>query len=381
MRRRFFCDFPRFTGFISAVFLPIFLLLTLRCTPPVSGADWLTARGDAHSSGVAAGKISDAPKVKWTFAPKNAVFEATPVVADGIVYAGSLTGYFYAVDLKTGKEIWNFFSKLGFSAPAAISGGRVFVADSDGFFRALDAKTGKPLWTVETGGAMNAAPGIYKDRVLVTAESGELYALDVETGKEIWKYTSTDQLRCGVTIQAENILLGGCDKSLQVVSAETGVLGVRLEVDAQTGATVAVNPAGNAFLGTEAAEVIAISPELKILWRYSPEARKAPFRSNAAVTDTHVYIGGQNRMLTCLDAKTGKESWTFATRRNVDSSPVLVGNRVVFHAAEGKVHILDAGSGKSVWTFEPGGSLIASPAVVDGKIITVTGQGEIYCFE
>lgn len=361
-------------------FFTIFAL-TLISTLPAAAADWPTARGDARSSGVAEGKVSDAPKVKWSFTPDGAAFEATPVVADGIIYAGSLTGHFYALDLKTGKEAWSFFTKLGFSAPAAVRAGRVFVGDSDGFFHALDAKTGKSLWKVETGGLMNAAPGFYKDRVLFTVESGELFCLETETGKEVWKYVSTDQLRCGVTIQGETILLGGCDKSLQVVNADTGELADRLEVDAPTGATVAVNEAGNAFLGTEAAEVIAISPKHEILWRYSPEARRGPFRSNAAVTNDRVYIGGQNRMLTCLDAKTGKEIWTFATRRNVDSNPVLAGNRVIFHATEGKVHILDATTGKPVWSFEPGGTLIASPAVTDGKIITVTSQGEVFCFE
>lgn len=357
------------------------LTLTLLLALPVAAADWPVARGDARSSGVAEGKVSDSPKVKWTFSPDDAAFEATPVVAGGMVYVGSLTGLFYALDLKTGEPAWSFFTKLGFSAPAAVSAGRVFVGDSDGFFHALDAKTGKPLWKVETGGLMNAAPGFYKDRVLFTVESGELYCLETETGKEIWKYVSADQLRCGVTIQGETILLGGCDKSLQVVNAETGELADRLEVDAQTGATVAVNPSGNAFLGTEAAEVIAISPKHEILWRYTPETRRGPFRSNAAVTDQRVYIGGQNRMLTCLDAKTGKEIWTFATRRNVDSSPVLAGERVIFHATEGKVHLLNAETGESVWSFEPGGTLIASPAVADGKIITVTSQGEVFCFE
>lgn len=359
---------------------PVFAFLLL-FTLPAAAADWPTARGNARSSGVAEGKVSDTPKVQWTFSPDNAAFEATPVVADGIVYAGSLTGHFYALDLKTGKERWSFFTKLGFSAPAAVSAGRVFVGDSDGFFHALDAKTGKPLWKVETGGIMNAAPGFYKDRVLFTVESGELYCLDVKTGEEVWKYASSDQLRCGVTIQGETILLGGCDKSLQVVSAETGKLTTQLEVDAQTGATVAVNEAGIAILGTEAAEVIAISPKHEILWRYTPEARRGPFRSNAAVTNERIYIGGQNRMLTCLDAKTGKEIWTFATRRNVDSSPVLVGDHVVFHATEGKVHILNAATGESVWSFEPGGTLIASPAVTNGKIITATSQGEIFCFQ
>ena len=360
-----------------AAFLLSFIVIFTTC----QASDWPTARGDARSSGVAPGKISDSPEVRWTYAGEKDAFEATPVIADGVVYLGSLYGNFYALELKTGKVLWKFYVKLGFSAPAAVSGGRVFVGDGGGFFHALDAKTGEELWNKDVIGTMNAAPGFYEDRVLFTVESGELFCLDVKTGKEIWKYESTDQLHCGVTLLADTILLGSCDRSLQVVDAKTGELLKRLDVDAQTGATVAVNEAGCAFLGTMGSEVLGFSPEYEILWRYMPEDRRGEFRSNAAATKERVFIGGRNRCLTCLDAKTGEELWTFPTRRGIDTSPVVIGDRVLFHAMEGKIFLLDAADGKEVWSYETGGSLMASPAVADGAFITATGQGEVLCFE
>lgn len=363
----------RFTIFVS-------LFLTFSAAT-ISAADWPVCRGDARSSGIASCEIRNAPEIKWAFAAEKDIFEATPVIADGMVFLGSITGNFYALELKTGKVVWKFFTKLGFSGPAAVSGGRVFVGDADGFFHAFDAKTGKEIWKKEIAGPMNAAPGVFKNRVLFTVESGELYCLDADTGEEIWKYTSTDQLQCGITIRGTSVLLGGCDKSVQVVDVENGKLLRRLDVDAQTGATVAVNEDENAFLGTMGAEVIAFSPKDEVLWRYMPEERKGPFRSNAAVTREKIYVGGQNRRLVCLDAKTGGELWAFTTRRNADISPVVAGEHVLFYALEGKVFLLNADTGEEIWQEEVGGTLAAGPAVADGKFIVATGQGEVFCFE
>ncbi len=65
----------------------------------------------------------------------------------------------------------------------------------------------------------------------------------------------------------------------------------------------------------------------KLLWKYTPTDRQFPFDSSAAIADGKVVLGGRDKMVHALEAKTGKSLWTFTTRARVDSSPAIAGGR------------------------------------------------------
>ena len=47
-------------------------------------------------------------------------------------------------------------------------------------------------------------------------------------------------------------------------------------------------------------------------------------------------LGGRDKMVHALDAKTGKAHWTFMTNARVESSPAIVGNRVFVGSTDGR---------------------------------------------
>ena len=60
--------------------------------------------------------------VKWTFKAGGAVV-SSPVIADGVVYITSMDGHLFAIDQETGKEKWNFKSRMPIASTPAIDGG------------------------------------------------------------------------------------------------------------------------------------------------------------------------------------------------------------------------------------------------------------------
>jgi outer membrane protein assembly factor BamB len=89
---------------------------------------------------------------------------AVPVVADGIVYTYGAEGKLHAVDLATGKPLWNvdamrqFEVDKGFFGAAGsplVEDGKVIanVGGKKGGIVAFDAKTGKVIWTSTVDGA------------------------------------------------------------------------------------------------------------------------------------------------------------------------------------------------------------------------------------
>jgi alcohol dehydrogenase (cytochrome c) len=94
---------------------------------------------------------------KWIYQSGiPATFQATPIVADGVMYVSLPFSSVVALDARTGRQIWRYEHKRGKGrlccGPAnrgvSIGYGKVFVATVDGQLVALDARTGKPAWTI-----------------------------------------------------------------------------------------------------------------------------------------------------------------------------------------------------------------------------------------
>lgn len=87
---------------------------------------------------------------------KPMTFEATPLVADGVLYLSEPMSSVTALDAKTGRRLWHYEHKLSFKkiccGPAnrgvGLGDGRVYVATVDAHLVALDAKTGKVDWDI-----------------------------------------------------------------------------------------------------------------------------------------------------------------------------------------------------------------------------------------
>src|SRR3954465_9385578 len=89
------------------------ILLAVACLSiveisPSCADDWPLVRGDAFGTGVAHTALADEIDVLWKYAAgKDAGFDATPIIADGMIYIGDSGGTFHAVRLADGKRIWS----------------------------------------------------------------------------------------------------------------------------------------------------------------------------------------------------------------------------------------------------------------------------------
>jgi len=137
--------------------------------------------------------------------------EASPVVVDGVMYTSGTWGVVYAVDARTGKELWKFDphvpGKWGrrpccdvVNRGVAVWQGKVYVASTDARLLALDAATGKVLWQQDTlidharFQTSTGAPQIAGGKVIIGNGGAELgvrgyiTAYDAQTGKFAWRF-------------------------------------------------------------------------------------------------------------------------------------------------------------------------------------------------
>ena len=64
----------------------------------------------------------------------------------------------------------------------------------------------------------------------------------------------------------------------------------------------------------------------------------------------------------------------------MDSSPVIVGDRVYVGSADGRIYGIDLDSGKEFWRYDAGRGFTSSPAVGEGRMIIGNEDGVLLCF-
>jgi len=147
----------------------------------------------------------------WSFeTATDRGLEATPLVIDGVMYTTGSWSVVYAVDARTGKQLWKFdpevhrkYDQLAccdvVNRGAAFYKGRVYLGALDGRLIAIDAKSGKPSWSVTTVDQKQAytstgAPRIANGKVIIGNGGAEygvrgyVSAYDAETGKLAWRF-------------------------------------------------------------------------------------------------------------------------------------------------------------------------------------------------
>jgi outer membrane protein assembly factor BamB len=88
-----------------------------------------------------------------------------------------------------------------------------------------------------------------------------------------------------------------------------------------------------------------------------------------------MYIGGRDKLVRALDARTGKAGWTFTARARVDSSPVIAGSRLYVGSSDNRLYVLDLATGQKHWEFDAGAPVTASPAIAAGRLVIGPERG------
>jgi alcohol dehydrogenase (cytochrome c) len=99
-------------------------------------------------------------------AAEASYISGTPYVGSSVVYKpgpGGHQGELTAWDALAGKAVWTIQEKYpAWSGTLATAGGLVFYGTMDGWFKAVDAKEGKVLWQFKTGSGIIGQPVTYR---------------------------------------------------------------------------------------------------------------------------------------------------------------------------------------------------------------------------
>ena len=180
--------------------------------------DWLTHGLNYQETRYSLLKQIDATNVSrlglaftYEIGPGGGNQEATPLVANGVLYSITQWSVAYAVDIRTGKELWRFDPQIdrptiqpriccgNVVRGVALYDGKVYIPVLDGRLIALDAAKGTEVWSVQTTPptepyTVTMAPRVAKGKVFIGNAGAEypvrgyVTAYDAQTGKQVWRF-------------------------------------------------------------------------------------------------------------------------------------------------------------------------------------------------
>ncbi len=244
---------------------------------------------------------------------------STPLIHGDMVYGLSGKGAFFALDFKTGRQVWRHDLVKEYQAKAPtygfttspVASGKVVALQIGGpenhKVAGFDAKSGKRLWTQGTDTIEYQSPilaEIHGQAQLLCPGKTKLVALNPQTGAQLWEFSYEKGGQSITPVPAgENRLF------LAHSHIQSSMLSIHKEQE------------------TFRVETVWTGKDIK---------------NTASVTIYHQgYLYGYNgNTLTCLDAATGERAWR--SRPPGSGGLALVDGHLLVLTLRGKIHVTEA---------------------------------------
>ncbi|WP_448205119.1 outer membrane protein assembly factor BamB family protein [Azospirillum sp. sgz302134] len=289
-------------------------------------------------------------------------------------------------------------------ATPVVADGRIFAMDADSHVAALDERGGRQLWRIDTkpenerGGASGGGVAYAEGRVFAATGYAEVLALDPASGNVIWRKRVPGPVRGAPTVQGGRVYVLTLDNQLAALSAADGTVEWTHQGILETaGLLGAVSPAANATLVVapySSGELYALRPENgRVAWQESLAAiRRAGALSSLAdirglpVMDRGiVYAIGHSGRMVAIDERIGARVWE--TEIGGTQTPWLAGDYLFVVTNDSEVVAVSRQAGRVRWVTpldrfkdpedKKGPITWSGPVLAGGKLYVTGSQGQM----
>ena len=399
----------RFTNFRGFCLAGLVLLLF---SAPSQAENWTRFRGDNGKG------ASEQKGIPTTWSPGDyewnidlpGVGHSSPVIYGNHLFVTSAIDegavrYLFCINAATGEQIWsksiglNKSSKHEFSSWAsstpATDGKRVYVplADKERLTLAAWDFDGELVWRRNLGPftgrhGLGVSPIVYDGMVFMSHDQkgpSSIIALDAETGKTVWSTlrTSRETAYCTPMIYQEEgekpqlICTSGAMgvTSLDPYTGEmnwmSGEFPLRTVASPVAGEGVIIGSCGQGGKGgvlmtAVKADLDLPEGESRILWKRD---RALPYVPTPVIYKEHLYLWGDNGIVSCVELKTGNNVWTKRVGGDYFGSTVLIDGKIYIMSESGKCFVVAASPKyELLGETDLGDPSHATPAVANGRL-------------
>jgi outer membrane protein assembly factor BamB len=265
----------------------------------------------------------------WRFTVKHGV-ESGFAIDDERLFFGGSDGQFYALYKSSGKLAWSFPTRVENLATPTVAGGVVYFLAGNNVLYALDAKTGKQLWFYNRGDVSalsirgGTQPALVKDTLYVGFSDGFLAAIHSADGSLTWERKLNTNIKfvdvdASPVVENDLIWVSSYDGALFCLSRVDGQILWRLDEGGSVPVTVKDD---RLYFGSLSNNVFALDKKTgKEHWKFHfPQQQGVP--TQITLIKGAVIFGTSNGYLIALSEQTGKQLATYQPGTGIFAQPV-----------------------------------------------------------
>jgi len=249
-----------------------------------------------------------------------------PIIANEKIYSASRAGDVIALDQKTGEKLW----QVDLS----------------------DIKNERSFWDSRVSALLSGGPTAGLNKVFIGSENGKIYALDAQTGELSWE----------ASIKGEVINAPAIDSGVVVVNSASGIM-----------------KALNADNGEELWKIEQDVPALTLRGISAPVIASGGVLIGTGKGGINVYLLNSGQQGWSTDIGEASGSTELERVIDVDSAPVVFGDKVYAVSSRGNLAAIDLKSGRLLWKRQY--SSYRQISIYRNTIFLTNTRGHVYAID
>lgn len=328
-------------------------------------------------------------QVRWSFASHGPVgWCAAPVLnREGtVVYFPSSDGRLYALDAENGGLTFSYDAGSPLIGAPIYMPDKLVLSDCSGRTHALDPQTGQLIWQYDGPAPVLSSPAIYANTILVADKQGQVAGLDVRTGRKLWTFNAPDAIVSQPKVHGDSLYFGTRGGSVHSLACVSGRQNWKYVASGRI-VSSPITSVDTVYVGTQTGSFFALDAEAgRLIWEYPCDGAinrggiivftsvmfasqgkwlyccekydgslkwKAPLKNKPAATLMHmgslnsvVLSLSKDGFLEAFDTMSGAVQWRVALRKEVESLPLIAGNRLYLGSVDGEISCLEFNPGE-----------------------------------
>lgn len=325
-----------------------------------------------------------------------------------IVYAASLDGHVYKLDLYTGELVLKSAQNFNImkSSPT-LTEGYVLVGSWDNAMHILDRQTlqrlhyEEAIYTPSASYDFDGSAAVEEGYAYFAGEDGYIRKISLQPPFErLWLFPQTAPqspflykdikpyvgIESSVAVHGNTVVVGSGRGRVYFLDKNNGSLLAEFESGDDTDSSPLVDPAtGAVYIGKQRdftdnpGGLYKLGPDGREIWFFAVGA--TGIYSSAAFYEDTVLITADDGYLYSIYKESGTQAWKSPMPANSWSSPVVIGGRVLTADYAGALALFDAATGRRLWQKRLPDYIVATPAVWGGIIVVGCRDGHIYALK
>ncbi len=285
-------------------------------------------------------------------------YNLAPTSKGNVVFVPNQNGMFYALDLTTGKVLWQKEVDGNISTQPNFKSNAVVFGTMKGRLIALDTITGHKLWTAIMPSSLLSRPTIFGKYVYTQTHDGSVSAFNIKTGLVVWDATNTTPEiiltdNSSPIVLNNTVMVGTSFGTVLGFTAEDGERTINIPIAIAHGSSPAEKMVDIAadpllyknfivFASYQGAIVTLNKDNGHMVW-----AKKSSVVNNISINKNKIFTTQADSTIKAFNIETGATVWAqhLLNWRGL-SSPIYYKGMIVVSDYEGYLHFFTAAKGR-----------------------------------